>query len=343
MSEKVTEKSTKKQILSAYESALKEVKRLKSERLNPQEELRKVRKEEVDAATKPERLEDSLGVMKAFASSIPSAIRGFIDGVTEQLDQLRELDGAIAFRKKELDDLYGISSEAESLAALVESHKVLEAELDEEITSRRKLWSEEKLEHQKEAKRIENSLSEETARQKAEWEYNFAREVQRRKDELEDDLAARKKQYEEDLYLSDKELKERTEVLDRRQAELAEREAKVTDLEEQVERLKATREHEIEVAASAARDKAKASYNIELNAIKKSHEAEVTVLEGKNASLRDQVENLKAAEASLSAKLDEAYRKIQDVAVKSLESQGNSRMVELSRAMASDQPRQGKN
>lgn len=47
--------------------------------------------------------------------------------------------------------------------------------------------------------------------------------------------------------------------------------------------------------------------------------------------------DLRDENATLSAKLNEAYAKIQDVALKSLESQGNARMVEMSRSMASEQ------
>jgi len=329
----VNEKSTKKQILDAYQASLSTIKQLKAGQLDPRAEKARAKKAEVVDATEPEKVK---GALEELGEAVKDT-QEVMAVIESKFNKVSELEEAIKFQKEELNDLYGIAAEAETLAALIETKQKVKEDLEESIEAVRRGWGEEKAEQAKQSVIEAKDAEAERTRRAQEWEYDFARTVKQKKYALEDELTLRKKEFQAGMDEIAKQEAERCEELNKREAAVTEREEKMAELEETIEKLKAETDQRVMEAGQAARDKAKVSYNIEVNAIKKGHEAEVSILEGKNASLRDQVENLRAAEASLSTKLNEAYAKIQDVALKSLESQGNSRMVEMSRSMASEQ------
>lgn len=328
----VTEKNTKKQILDAYHKALREMKDRKADQLDPKAEKAKVRKVEVAEATKLENVQDVQTILGEAVKDIQE-VRSLLE---DKYHKLTEVDEAIVLRNQELQDLYGISAEAESLAALVDGHKILKVALDEDIYELRKSWTEEKAERAKSWTQEEKETEQEQERKIRDWEYDFERRKKEMGDRVTDALKAKERAFHEEAETKRKALDEREEVL-------TVREAKMDELDELVSRLKDETDTRVLEAAQAARDKAKTSYNIEVSALKKGHEAEVTVLTARADTLLGQVRELREENIELSTKLNEAYTKIQDVALKSLESQGNSRMVEMSRSMASEQPRQGKN
>jgi colicin import membrane protein len=329
-------KSTKQQIYGAYQDALKELKDLKSTQLDPKAEKAKVRAAEVKKATEPEAVDDALSMLKQASVNIEETV-----GVIKtEYKKLSEVEEAIEIRSRELKELYGIEAEAESLAALVDSHRRLKDELELEIGVERDSWAEEQALCAKEHSRALDEMKKAQQREEESWKYDFERRKRQEHDSFRDELAEERKAFDAEMEMKSKEFRERLAALEKREEEVTGRETKQENLEMELERLKATRESDIEVAAASARDKARASYAIETNALKKGHEAEVTVLTARADTLLEQVRELREENSGLSAKLSEAYAKIQDVALKSLESQGNARMVEqLSRSVSAEQAR----
>lgn len=332
----VNEKSTKKQILDAYQASLDEIKKLKANQLDAKAEKSRTRAKEVKELTKPEVVDDVLETLYTLADSVPSSIQRNVDAIKAHSKKVGELEEAIKVLKAELKDLYDISSEAETMAALVDGHENLRRSLDEEIDAARKRWAEEKQEQQKRHAREAAEAEQAHSRRISEWEYEFDRHTKMKKDALEDQLADRKKEFQADLDILAKQANSREEALDKRTELLTDREEKVDALENKITELEEAHEGAVAEAVAAAQGRAKTSYAIEVNALKKSHEAEVTVLTAKVTTLEQQLGVLREDYGVQSAKLNEAYAKIQDVALKSLESQGNTRMVDLTRSMASE-------
>ena len=109
---KITEKSTKAQILEAYNQALKELEALKAMNDSPIE------------TAKNEALRASLkNAETAAKNSVFSE---------EIIKQYKDLKIAIDEYKKELESLYGIKTEADSLAAIINAHKFKIADMDTE-------------------------------------------------------------------------------------------------------------------------------------------------------------------------------------------------------------------
>ena len=112
---KITEKSTKAQILEAYNQALKELEALKAMNDSPIE------------TAKNEALRASLkNAETAAKNSVFSE---------EIIKQYKDLKIAIDEYKKELESLYGIKTEADSLAAIINAHKFKIADMDTEYKS----------------------------------------------------------------------------------------------------------------------------------------------------------------------------------------------------------------
>lgn len=140
---KITEKSTKAQILEAYNQALKELEALKAMNDSPIE------------TAKNEALRASLkNAETAAKNSVFSE---------EIIKQYKDLKIAIDEYKKELESLYGIKTEADSLAAIINAHKFKIADMDTEY---KKLKDEQdsklakrKAEVDEEIEELENKLS----------------------------------------------------------------------------------------------------------------------------------------------------------------------------------------
>lgn len=339
----VSEKSTKKQILDAYQSSLSEIKKLKADQLDPKTEKAKVRAQELKELTSTDTVTGVLEDLIALTDRVPNYVGDVVETIRGHAKKVGEMEEELEVQKKELLDLYGISSEAETLAALVDTKRKVRTDLDESIEDVKKGWAEEKEEQEKRHARESEEAEQAHSRKVAEWEYEFIRHTKVKKDELQDALAASRKSFQEELDGRMKAFGEKREELEKREATMSEIEAKLTGMEQQLASIKEARELELQTVKEEAKAKAKTSFAIEVNAIKKSHDAETTVLAAKVENLEQQLTAEREDNGALSAKLNDAYAKIQDVALKSLESQGNARMVEMSRSMAAEQGRPNKN
>lgn len=108
----VTEKNTKKQILSAYEKALVEI-RLRAV------EMASLR-DEVSRATK-ERLVDK--VEGQDQENIQACFKDLAKKISLTFETLEDVYEALEYKRQELKDVHGIIAEADSLAALLDVQK----------------------------------------------------------------------------------------------------------------------------------------------------------------------------------------------------------------------------
>jgi hypothetical protein len=166
---------------------------------------------------------------------------------------------------------------------------------------------------------------EEKERAKKEWEYAFSRECQERKDALDDVIAKEKKAWLDTQEAEGKELRERADAVARREAEL-----------EELLALKESIPQQLEAAKKEAGERAAQSYQFEVRALKRNNDADMKVLQHEVDTLKVAKEGLERKVTDLEAKLESAYDKIQGVAAKALEAQGNAKTTaEIQKAVAS--------
>jgi len=328
----ISSRSTKQQILAAYEAQQKKVAALEAAQLNPTKLKQKKAAAQVNERVKGLNLE---GVTKSIQTT-KSRTAGVLDTIQEelvsQLMQFEDMGEALRLREAELQELYGIERQAESLAALIETQNSLKAQYAEEDAARREsfqnemdkkraAWEEEKSEHARQTQILLTREQEDRQREMETWKYNHARDERVRLDKLEDALNAKRKAFNTQMEDEQKQLKLREE-------EVTRREENHEDLELQVQDLTARLETEVESAREEASKRAKTSFGIEVNALKRGHEADMKVAEGQIATLQADNQRLASQVANLEQNITQAYAKIQETANKALDAQGNRNTVE---------------
>jgi len=334
----VTPKNTKNEIYNAYKAALAEVKQVKATKLNPVEVKTKKRKAETAEKVKGlsvDSVAKSIETLENRATGFLGALR---DEYSGELEKLEEVKQAIRDKEAELQEVFGIEREAESLAGLIQSQAEMREKFqqdmdtkrstfEEEMATKRKTWNEEKAEYEKRIKRETEETMANRERELADAKYEFERQKKEQTDALNDELAAERKRFNEAKESKMKEIDTAREAFFKDRAVYAELEATYKALQQRVADFEKEKAEAIEAATAAAKASAQKSFGIEVNAIKKNYEADLKVKDGEikylqttDARLRDQVEDL-------SKKLEQAYSRMQETAQAALNAQGNMNTV----------------
>jgi hypothetical protein len=253
--------------------------------------------------------------------------------VVEDYNTVKE---AIEIKKAELQELYGIEKNAETLFALVnvqnDKKERFDAEMDDkQLNAYNRL---DDINNQiSEAKRIfdaemserRTTLEKERKREADEFEYNKKRERKLADDKWADEKAAREK------VLEDKE-----NAVNMKLEAVAVREEKMDELEAKVAEIPALIQAAKDEAFKAGQADAARANAFEVRAIKSATESEKAILNSKIEHITESNERLAEENDKLQEKLDAAYTKIQETANKSLESAANTKMFETMRGMNSD-------
>lgn len=239
----------------------------------------------------------------------------------------REVDAANTVKaglEKEIQELYGITKEAETFAALVQAKNEYAQKVDAELAEKR-VEADEYVANAKTKVRDEIAAEQEAhKRRQAQWEYDFDRETLAKSDALQDKLRLEQKAWADTLEAEQKALAEH-------KADLAKQAQELTELRAQVEAIPA----KLEAAAQEARDKTKRSAAFELTAVKRHHEADLKVLEHQAQTLSAANTTLEAKIKELETKLENAYAQIQGVASKALDAKGSAATTaEVQKAVA---------
>lgn len=322
---KVTLKDTKAKIMAAYEKTLADLNAAKSQQFNPAE--LKDREISREAVERVEELEIDWDLPTAFAQmrkGIDTNLRGIQDTLEREkrdLDTLRVAKEAIT---AELKELYDISAEAQSFAALVEAKKKYEEEHAEVLLSRVKDLEARITAHEEAMKSEREEWEEERQKRTQEWEYEFKRRSKQQEDELADTLAATRKKWLTETEIWEKTMSEREEAIAKQEEEISGLRMRVSSFPEQLEKTEAE-----------AKKKAAQSYAIEVSHLKKSHEADSKILEHEVGALKETNRILSVKLEEAGNKLEAAYERIQGVASKALDAQGNiNTTAEVQKAVA---------
>lgn len=310
---KVTIKDTKATIMAEYKKTLAALNAAKAQQFNPAE----VRDKEIkrEAVERFEELEVDWDLPTAFAQmrkGIDTNLRGIQDSLEREKHDLETLRVAKESIKAELRELYDISAEAQSFAALVESKKQYGEEFDRSLEDRRKEFEDLIASHEETMKAERKEWEEDKQRRTLEWEYEFKRRSKQQQDELNDALATTRKQWLAEVEVREKEMAEREEAIAKQEGELAELRAKVESFPEQLEK-----------AEAEAKKRAAQSHGIEVSHLKKNYEADTKILEHEVKALGETNKLLNKKLDEMGNKLEAAYERIQGVASKALDAQGN--------------------
>lgn len=318
----VTKKNTKDEILEEYNKAMEEIKALKEGKTVTAEIVKeKEKKKTIQAA-------DKIIEMNILNEQI--------------VNDYKDLVKAKSILTEEIEELYGIKKEAETLESLINAHKDSVAKLKAEFEAEKiKLNAEYKTEKDKlktelnnektileaaiaklkaDEKDTKDSIAKERARENEEYKYEFERKKQRENDTWNDEKAKREKD------LADKEV-----ILAKREEAMDDLLLTIEKLNKTIEELREQHVSELEKAFNDGKAKADKQHAISKTYIEKENKLIKEKLEEKISSLEAELSNERSAHAETKAKLDDSYTKIQEIATTTVQANGTIKIVENSK------------
>ncbi|MDR0995018.1 MAG: hypothetical protein LBL81_01865 [Tannerella sp.] len=319
--EQVTEKSTKAEILKAYEALLKNVQTAKADvpKQIQEEKQHKETLQKVADITNESIVKNVTELKANFNRSLDEVLQR----LSAEFKQLEEIRAAIALEKKSLEDLYGLSANTDSLAAMLlaqkEKKEQFEAETKEksaafetEMNAKRQQWETEKAKQKADEKEYADDFAKRRKREEDEFTYTLKVKRQKEQDEydakkarLEKELIDKKSAFEQDVTT-------REQTLKAAEAELAGLRKENAEFPARLEKALAEKEAEV-----TARLQTQYDFNIKLMA--KQNEADIRLKDQTVDSLQEKIKEMQIQLKENADKANRAESNVKDIAVKAIE------------------------
>jgi hypothetical protein len=321
MEPEITAKSTKNEILEAYNALLQRLQEQKP--VDRQAEKEKVEKKAIVEAAAQNSVEK---IVKGLADLQLDMTKSLDDMEAQLLSEFKKLHGirqAIEIEHKNLEEIHDIRANADSLAALLlaqkEQKQAFETEMTQkrsdfeaEITQKRLQWKKEQEDHERLKKEREEEAKK--ARQREEEEYTYTLQLQRKKDQ--DAYAVRKEALE-------KELEEKRQALEKawaeREAALSARENELADLKARVESFPAALDKAVRETEKTVTERLQFIAKHEAEMLAKETAGERKLSQQTIASLEAKIKEQEEQIRQLSQKANEAGLQVQSIAIKAIE------------------------
>jgi hypothetical protein len=311
MEKEVSEKNTKVEILKAYEALLKDVQQSKSD-VPKQQQEEKVKKETLDKGSDINN-ESILKSVVSLKSNLNNSLDELTQHLTEEFKKLENIRAAISLEKKSLEDLYSLSANTDSLAAMLLTQKEKRESFEHEISEKRAQWEQEKVKNETTEKEYSAELQKSRKREEEEYAYNQKIKRQKEQDVYEDKKAELEKELKERKNAFDKDIAGREQALKITENELAELRKNNAEFPEKLE--KSLKEKETEIS-----EKLKTKYDFDIQIIKNQNEAELKLKEQIINSLQEKIKEQQTQIKEYADKATRAETGMKDIAVKALES-----------------------
>ena len=324
----VSTKNTKTEILEAYELLLKDVKTAKSnvpkliqEEKQKQETVKKV------ADVTQISIIDNIGTLK---QSFTKSLDDILANLTGEFQKLEDIRSAIAIEKQSLEDLYDLSADTDSLAAMLlvqkEKKETFEKEMSEakesfsqEMKEKKAQWEDEKAEQKEEEKEFTDDLNKK--RKREEEEYLYKQKITRQKEQ--DDYDNRKTALEKEL----------TEKKSSFEQEISTREATVKNAEAEIEELRKVNKEFPEKLEKALADQKQTitdslqtRYDFDMQLSTSKNQAEVRLKDQMIKSLQEKIQELQTQLKDFADKATVAESGVKEIAMKAIENSSKIRI-----------------
>ena len=335
----VSEKNTKSEILKAYETLLKDVQNAKAN-VPKQIQEEKQRKETLAkvADVSGEGIVKSINNLK---SGLNNSLDEILGNLSDEFKKLEEIRAAIVLEKKSLEDLYALSANTDSLAAMLlaqkEKKENFESEMKEkstafeiEMTAKKTQWESDKARQKAEEKEFNDEQTKRRKREEDEYTYNLKIRRQKEQDDydtrklhLEKELTDQKAQFEKDI--TDKKAQFELEISSRElnlknsEAELAELRKNNAEFPDKLE--KALKSKETEVTKQL-----QTKYGFDVQLMEKQSEGDIRLREQAITSLQEKIKEQQEQMKEYAEKANRAEANVKDIAMKAIENASKIRM-----------------
>ncbi len=327
MTDEISSKNTKNEILDAYHETLKKLKETK--KISKQEQRMTEEKEETVKVASSQTTD---GIVKSFAElklSLVKSLEELEEKLLSSYKKLMTLQQAIEIQTKHLADIHEIRINADTLTALLLTQKekscLFEKEMkdkqqafDQEVTQKRSLWKKEQDELEV-ARKEQEALAKKT-RQREEDEYVYQRDLLRQKE---------RDQYTEEKQLLEKELVQKRIALEKdfeeREAKISATEQEFKILKEKTDKFPAELQKAIQDTDESVNERLKFKYEYETKLAQKEVEGEQKLYQQMITALEAKVAHLETQSKHLTDKTNQANLQVQDIAVKAIEGASRQR------------------
>jgi myosin heavy subunit len=323
-----SEKNTKAEILKAYDALLKNVQSAKADAPKQMQE-EKQRKETLEkvAGISGEGIVKNIIALK---SDLSNSLDEILQSLTGEFKKLEEIRAAIAVEKKSLEDMYSLSANTDSLAAMLlaqkEKKENFEKEMEEkenafanEMTAKKEQWETEKTKQKTEEKEYTDELTKRRKREEEEYAYKLKIQRQKEQDEydskklqLEKELTDKKAQFEQESSTRELNLKNA-------ETELAELRKNNAEFPAKME--KALKDKDAEISKQL-----ETKYNFDIQLLSKQNEADIRLKNQIIASLQEKIKEQQEQLKEYTDKANRAEANVKDIAVKAIENASQIRM-----------------
>jgi len=338
---KLSMSNTKQEMMDAYQGVLKLLEEKKETELKPEKKLEEKKTKEAV------RIADSLsseGVVQEISGlkiEIGKVLTQIGDKLEDEVNKFKAIQSAIELREKELQELYEIEKSALTLAALIETQNqkrqqfeaemtARKEELNQDIQTQRLEWAKEKEEYEGQIKERDLTEKKKREREKEEYDYSFKRQQMLAKDKFEDEKAKLEKEIQLKKAQMESELKEREKVI-------AQKEEELNDLRKKVSLFPKELETTVGKAVKETTEKLNLEAKNREELLKKEFIGDRNVLTTRIESLDKTVKEQNAQIAGLTQFLEKANQKVQEIAVKALESASAQKSLSNLQQLLSEQ------
>ena len=330
MPEEISLKSTKNEILDAYNAMLKKVKQQEKEK--PAQSREAEERKETVAKAKEETEENIVTRLSSLKLETATTFDKLEKSFLQEQRRLSQMQQAIETETKHLEDLYNIKAETDTLAALIltqkEKRQQFEADIakkkedfDNEMFDVKTTWDKERKTYELTKKEEQERLQKDRKREEDDFKYNL--ELSRKKD---------RDVYNANKETLDKELSDRRILFDK---DIAEREKNLFAAEQELETLRkesagfadklndAIQQAEERLTISLQREN-----DFEKKLLLKENEGLMQLKEQTIGTLQQRIKELEDMLKQQQGKADAADKNVKDIAIKAIESSGKVTVYE---------------
>jgi len=318
MAKDLSTKNTKNEILDAYNELLEKIQSEKKTDLK----VEKDRNEKTETIKNAGMInyESIIKNISELKLQLGNALDSLEDSMVKEFKKLSNLQEAINIETKNIEEIYQIKQNADTLEALLAAQKLKKLDFDDEMNSKKILWDKEQKEWEAKIKETDEQQKKSKKREEEEYKYNL--DISRKK---EQDI------YHEKKTLLEKELVEKKNAFER---SISDREAAIVSKEEELNSLKLKAESFPKELEKAIKDTEKTVSERLESKNKFEKELFAKEIEGER-KLKDQIIanlDLKIKEQAkhieqLTTKADLASNQVKDIAVKAIEGSTNIRYM----------------
>jgi len=321
----ITLSNTKKEMLEAYNELLKQLQEKEAQQIVPEKKAEEKTAREVVKTADSLTIDGVVQGINTLKFEIGKLLNEISDKLENEVKRFGDIQAAIAVKEKELQEVYEISRAAQSLAALIEAHNREKEEFEQEMSRRREelareiestrqQWNSEVEKHKELLKEQQEEERKHREREKEEYLYDFARHKKVELDKLQDEKEKQKRDFQQEIEEKEKELLERENEVKTREEELALLRKKVDNFPKELEAATSR------VTKETTERLQKEFTNTEA-LLKKDFAGEKNVFLTKIESMEKTIKQQQEEIDKLSRQLESAYKRIEDIAVKTVSTQ----------------------